>query len=166
MISSVDFLSRWFFESRQPSAGEAAISIGDPDQDAPPVLGQYGDRALRVQFLDIEPEDNWKHGIDIRHCLTLEQAEQIAAFLRRIHESEDRIDLVVHCEAGVSRSAAVALAAVAYARCGRRERDASFANTHVTRLLEDALGVNVIIPPPLEIGADSPLVGLDGRPLW
>lgn len=84
MISSVDFLSRWFFESRQPSAGEAAISIGDPDQDAPPVLGQYGDRALRVQFLDIEPEDNWKHGIDIRHCLTLEQAEQIAAFLRRI----------------------------------------------------------------------------------
>ncbi|MBE7423742.1 MAG: hypothetical protein HS110_15135 [Zoogloeaceae bacterium] len=166
MISSVDFLSRWFFESRQPSAGEAAISIGDPDQDAPPVLGQYGDRALRVQFLDIEPEICWKQWLDVNKCLTPQQAEVIAGFLRRIHAHEERIGLIVHCEAGVSRSAAVALAAVAYARCGRRERDASFANTHVTRLLGDALGVNVIIPPPLEIGADSPLVGLDGRPLW
>lgn len=166
MITSVDFLSRCFFESRQPSPDEAAISIGDPDQVAPQVLGQYGDRALRVQFLDIEPEDRWKHGIDIRNCMTPEQAGLIAAFLRRIHEREERIDLIVHCEAGVSRSAAVALATVAYARCGRRERDASFANTHVARLLGDALGVNVIIPPPLEIGADSPLVGLDGRPLW
>jgi len=166
MISSVDFLSRWFFESRQPAANEAAISVGDHDQATPAVLDGYGEKALRVQFLDVEPEDSWKHGFDIRHCLTPEQAEQIAVFLRRIHASEDRIDLIVHCEAGVSRSAAVALAAVAYTGCGRRERDASCANTHVTRLLGDALGVNVIIPPPLEIGADFPLVGLDGRPLW
>lgn len=165
MITTVDFLSRYSFEGRTPTPQDAVISIGDPDQGTPAVLSAYGVRVLRVQFLDIEPEVCWKHGIDIDKCLTQRQTEAIAGFLRAIHLLEERIDLVVHCEAGVSRSAAVALTAAAYAKCGRRERDASFANTHVVRLLGDELGVNVTIPPPMEIGADSPLI-LPGSALW
>ena len=166
MITSIDFLCRHVFESRRPQPNEAAISIGDPDQETPAILAEYGGRALRAQFHDIEPGNCRKYGFDIHHCLSIELADQIAGFLRTIHASENKLDLIVHCEAGVSRSAAVALAAAAYAKCGRRERDASCANNHVARLLGDALGVRVSIPQPLEIGADSPLVGLDGRPLW
>lgn len=39
---------------------------------------------------------------------SLSHAHAIRAFVDRLHECSDEIDLVVHCSAGVSRSAAVA----------------------------------------------------------
>lgn len=92
MITTVDFLSRYSFEARTPRPHDAAISIGDPDQEKPAILSAYGARAFRVQFLDINPEICWKHGLDINKCLTQLQAEDIAGFLRACPGGADRPD--------------------------------------------------------------------------
>lgn len=147
MITSVDFICRAFFEDRYPRPWEAAISIGDHDQKPPGVLHGYR-HALRLQFLDVEPEECRKHDIPHEKTFQSKQAMKVAAFIRTLHDLPDKIDVVVHCEAGISRSAAVASAVEAYSRCDRKERDACYANKHVVRLLENELGVQISIPNP------------------
>lgn len=158
MIQIVDFISRATFESRMSKPNEAVISIGDHDQPAPLVLSNYS-HGLRQQFLDIEPEDAWRHGLRCELAFQLAQATELAGFIRMLHGLPQKIDCIVHCEAGVSRSAAIALAIEAYANCDRVDRDACYANPHVVRLLSRELGVAIEIPPQPEVDSQVPFFG-------
>lgn len=149
MIKSVCFISRKEFESRCPLPNEVAISIGDPDQETPRILEDYED-SVRLRFLDLEPKECWKHGLDPAACMTVTQAEELANFIQCNHAQKEAISVVVHCEAGVSRSAAVALTIATYAGLALINRHPSFANPHVVQLLADELGVPVSIPAHLE----------------
>jgi protein-tyrosine phosphatase len=62
---------------------------------------KFGERH-KFQFLDIEKND---HCIDPKMKISDEQAEQLVALLQRAFDK--RMDVVVHCMAGVCRSGAV-----------------------------------------------------------
>lgn len=138
MIVAADFLSRRFFEDRVPGARDAVISIGDPDQATPACLSGY-DRWMRSRFLDLDPETCRLHRIPVEKCFSGSQASTMAKFILDTHSLPDPFSVIVHCEAGVSRSAGVVLAIARHARCPLPDRDISCANTHVTRMLSCAL---------------------------
>jgi predicted protein tyrosine phosphatase len=78
------------------------IQIVDPDMDHPESAHQFKE-VHKFKFLDLEQSDDcindaWK--------IQDEQAEQLVALLQ--HALEKRMDVVVHCVAGVCRSGAVA----------------------------------------------------------
>jgi predicted protein tyrosine phosphatase len=111
-------MSRLFAESTAKiiSVKHAIISITDPKQDLPvfgdnpnriAVLGQYFyDIDFTKQILkDDEPEIRRIYGFGL---FTDEQASEIVAFVKSVQNSV-RL-LLVHCDAGVSRSAGVAAA--------------------------------------------------------
>jgi predicted protein tyrosine phosphatase len=80
------------------------ISITDP-KSAPAVLAKWRGRkaALRLEFLDLE----FKRGTDIdKSTIQPCQAEEICRFAKEWHPKVEQI--IVHCEAGISRSAGVA----------------------------------------------------------
>jgi hypothetical protein len=78
------------------------IQIVDPDMDHPEPAHKFRE-VHKFKFLDLEKSDDcindaWKIQDD--------QAEQLVALLQ--HALEKRMDVVVHCVAGVCRSGAVA----------------------------------------------------------
>jgi rhodanese-related sulfurtransferase len=78
------------------------IQIVDPDLEHPEPAHKFGE-VHKFKFLDLEKSDDcindaWK--------IQDEQAEQLVALLQ--HALEKRMDVVVHCVAGVCRSGAVA----------------------------------------------------------
>lgn len=77
------------------------ISISEPD--APPAALQNGwHSVLRLDFHDIDhPEEPYL-------MFTIDQANQIIEFAELVAESNQIEGILVHCRAGVSRSAAVA----------------------------------------------------------
>lgn len=88
-----------FFSTPHDNMNIAVISISNVD-DYPPEL-KYFNEGLFLKFDDVE---------DGKNAITEEQAKSIAAFIK--HPGIDL--LVIHCGAGVSRSAAVAAAAMCY----------------------------------------------------
>jgi predicted protein tyrosine phosphatase len=101
MISKVEFISeRRACEITSGSAFQGIISITDPDwKDAPLTEEAWGD-ILRLKFHDIDKA--WQNYV----LISDEQADEIIAWLKE-HEDEFK-KIVVHCAAGISRSAAVA----------------------------------------------------------
>jgi protein-tyrosine phosphatase len=85
----------------------AVISISDVDKESPVFSTDSTNgifRCAKFHFADVE--------LDGENCITDEQATEIAAFVFEIHNTAERI--IVHCEAGVSRSAGVAGAIMKY----------------------------------------------------
>jgi predicted protein tyrosine phosphatase len=83
----------------------ALISINEPDAwDGMAKIAKGWHSVLRVSFHDVTMKS---HGMDalIRHC-SQEDARQIVDFVRKAAPEVEGI--LVHCRAGVSRSAAVA----------------------------------------------------------
>lgn len=159
MIMFTDFISRLMFERRELQPGDAVVSIGDPRQEVPVVFANYK-HGLREEFIDVEPQEVWKHdGIRYCDCMQVHQAERIAKFIRSMNDGKEKIRLYVHCEAGVSRSAAVALVAANYAGLDLT-RDACYANPHVVQLLGDAIGSIPDIPPA------PAFESIENKPLW
>jgi len=86
----------------EPSRREICISITDPQSDPAELSAQFAE-VLRVAFSDIvEPT-----GLPSHQLFAAEQATAIIEFLDRWPDV-DRI--VIHCNAGLSRSPGVALA--------------------------------------------------------
>lgn len=155
MLTSVEFMSLKAVKSLPPGASVAIISIRDSASARDlPSFGGFRD-VLPLHMLDVceehalhapgawanEPTDE-QH---LQYCEipdnfapSLSHAQAIRAFVDRLHGCADELDLVVHCSAGVSRSAAVALWAAE--RFGIALRDGAgvglgAANPRILRLL-------------------------------
>jgi predicted protein tyrosine phosphatase len=86
------------------SEPHAVISIREPGSDAPAIPENGSCRGvLRLSFHDVDRPEPAKEIL-----FTLEHANEICDFVSRVRE--EITTLVVHCEAGISRSAGVAAA--------------------------------------------------------
>lgn len=103
MISSVSFVNQATAESMVPTADWAMISItgyNPCDVDNEALLHPDWAEVLRLEFDDVSIRGDHLHGI------TPHQARQVIEFLNAVQDMVEKI--VVHCLAGVSRSAGVA----------------------------------------------------------
>ena len=91
------------YSCQQNSEISAVISISDYDKDAP-ILENNPDNGIisrcKLKFNDVDRGE--------AHAITDADAHKIMIFVAEIKENVDR--LIVHCKAGVSRSAGVAAA--------------------------------------------------------
>lgn len=114
MIQTINFISRREAECEQPSLfSDVLVSIGEPGQPLPNLQNGWRD-VLSLQFWDVE-EDLHKDG-QIYTGISVEQAEQIAEFIKRWHHRDEPVRFTAHCLAGISRSAGVALSTFDYTR--------------------------------------------------
>lgn len=104
---AVRIMPRAKAEAYAPGKNECCISIGSPGQALANLSSHFRD-TLRLQFHDLagfQREDgSWPDGST---QLVEDDADMIAEFVARNRDMEA---LVVHCEAGISRSVAVGLA--------------------------------------------------------
>lgn len=135
MFERALFLSRVEAEAFPGHPGAVLVSITDPETPAP-ALGPYWRDVLRLQFYDAD--DDVAEAVEREGLVVCHEpdARRIVSFLERWHgEPEGPPELVAHCEAGVSRSAAVArFAAERYGLAFRW--DHPWYNGRVLRLLE------------------------------
>jgi len=143
MIRSVDFISRLKAESLRARSDLAIISITEPEAD-PAVLSCHEDVILRLVFHDVDP------GAETTTRWTLfdpSRANEVVRFVRRLHADPQRFDLVTHCRAGISRSAALALFVAADTGCEfPRMPFAGLANKHILTTLENLTGMSLPRP--------------------
>ena len=105
MLNRVLFVGRATAETCGPWPDFALISLGEPDatEGDPQIQSGWYD-VLRLSFHDITPDT-----LDVEQAYTLmsdEDARKIVAFVR---ENAPNVEgIIVHCRAGISRSAAVA----------------------------------------------------------
>jgi predicted protein tyrosine phosphatase len=156
MIESVDFWPRLPAEDFPFSPLHAVISITDLKQEPARIAGA-GD-LLRLEFYDMtEPaDDDPRFGPET--LFSVDQARAVQELIARLQAQAEVRKVVVQCEAGVSRSAAIALFVEAATGCGFSTRDkAAQANRHVLRVLADVTGV-VAEPPPEKVAAGGILL--------
>lgn len=137
MIRSVDFISRLKAEALPERGDLAIISISEPEVD-PAVLKLSEDMILRTVFHDVDPGNDTASSwmlFDESH------ARHVIDFVRRIHDDPRLFDLVIHCKAGISRSAALALFAADDTGCDfPRKLFAGLANKHILSTLQKLTG--------------------------
>ncbi len=142
MIRSVDFISQADAEmlpGRPMQSLVAVISIATPGAWEP-ILADF-QHELRLEFHDVEDDAEPWVVFDRAH------AKQIIDFVDQLHASEEPLDVIVHCTAGISRSAAVAMFIESVTQCAfPRRKFAGFANRLVIRNLEAASGRSVSVP--------------------
>lgn len=113
MINSVTFWDRMRATDHEFDGSDCVISITDPDKLECPINGTSN--VLRLAFHDVVEVIRTA---DITMVPMLRH--QAVAIVQQLHEwQEDSIthNVIVHCEAGASRSAAVALYVYAYTGC-------------------------------------------------
>ena len=147
-ISKVQYTSRKLAEQLRGSPYMAVISITDPTTPEAR-LDPLFRHVLRLSFFDAVPADEFMPslpGLFDRHM-----AGQICTFLEELHAAPFEISLMVHCEYGISRSAAVALFAEALTGAPLEAREFTYeANQWVIDQLEARHpGVSVSVPLPL-----------------
>ena len=96
-VALADIPKRHHFDAGENSM---LIQIVDPCMTFPTPKHQFKE-VHQFEFLDLEGPDAWGHEFKI----TDEQAEQLVRLLQ--HALNKRMDVVVHCVAGVCRSGAV-----------------------------------------------------------
>jgi predicted protein tyrosine phosphatase len=99
MIRSVSFVSQLVACGMSPSAGQAIVSITEPGL-GPALLKPGWSDILRLEFHDVDAE------VEGYSLFTDAQADAVMDWLDAVEERVDAV--VVHCVAGISRSAAVA----------------------------------------------------------
>jgi predicted protein tyrosine phosphatase len=128
------FVGRHAVETCGPWSNWAVISIGEPNaSDGDPKVADGWHAVLRLSFHDVTPDS---HALDSGYTfMTDEDAARIVDFVRKVAPDVDGI--LVHCRAGISRSAAVAKWI-----CGQYRipfnRDYDKWNAHVYKLLCEA----------------------------
>lgn len=144
-IDRVFFASRELAESLAGNPYMAVISITDPGTPAAK-LDPLFKHVLRLSFFDAAPADDYTPPppgmFDYR------VAQEIDAFVSQLHAAPFDISVLVHCEFGVSRSAAVALFVEAYSGAPLQAREFTYeANTWVLdQLLSRYPALQVDIP--------------------
>lgn len=142
MILSVDFISQIEAEilpGTPLQSDVALISIATPSE-RPPQLPHFLER-LSVNFHDVEEDQEPWIAFNDDH------AKAVLEFIARIHAQEKGWRCVVHCKAGISRSAAVALYVAEATGCQfPRRQEASEANLLVLRVLAEASGLALAQP--------------------
>ncbi len=136
MLCSIDHLSRSAAEALRPDPDTAVISI--TDTGAPPARLEEGFwTVVRLVFDDVTAPTPWLGRVLVP--ISDAQADRLVEFLEHAHGSARRLALVCHCEAGISRSAAVAQFAAE--RYGLPfDPTYPFANIEVLRRLRTAAG--------------------------
>ena len=95
-ISQADFKEKW---NINPPDNSVCISIVDPTSAKKPKINDKWQKSLRLEFYDYDTEDDSGFG--------KKEAKEICEFVDQI--SQMQLDyIIVHCYAGISRSAAVA----------------------------------------------------------
>jgi predicted protein tyrosine phosphatase len=147
-ISRIRYTSRKQAEQLRGSPFEAVVSITDPTTPEA-VLDPLFRRVLRLSFFDAMPADPFippPSGM-FDHAM----AGQISTFIGELHAAPYETALLVHCEWGISRSAAVALFAEAMTGAPLEAREFTCdANQWVLeQLLQRHPGLEAMPPPPL-----------------
>lgn len=142
MIRSVDFISQAAAEllpGRPLRSNVAVISIATPGAREP-ILADFK-HLLRMAFHDVEDDAEPWVVFDSQH------AKAVIDFVDQLHATDEPMDVIVHCKAGISRSAAVALYIGSVCQCTMaRHKFAGFANRLIVRELEAASGKKVLVP--------------------
>ena len=133
MIQTIDFLSASRFEALQGDAGLAVVSITDPDSSDARIPAGFGP-VLHLKFDDLDEFS--LSGGSVGQVFSPADAHEVTSFLDRIHRDQNNRGLIVHCEMGRSRSAAVAWYALAYGGRFVNERRIDGINLLVLGLLE------------------------------
>lgn len=103
MLNRVMFVGRYTAETCGPWSDFAMISIGEPvASEGDPVIAEGWHDVLRLSFHDVTPSQNPDNAYTL---MTSDDADQIVAFVRCV--APDVEGIIVHCRAGISRSAAV-----------------------------------------------------------
>lgn len=145
MIKSIDFWPRVAAENYKFSDNNIVISITDPSQKLPNICHPYD--ILRLAFYDLTQatgESRYDSGL-----FTEIHAQEIINFLNKYHHTQEEKHLIVHCEAGISRSACVALFAHYYTKAQFDKIASTYAsNILIAGILSNVSGIDVIIPDP------------------
>lgn len=110
-INHVRYTSRKLAESLAGNPYMAVISITDPTTPEAK-LDPLFRHVLRLSFFDAVPADEFQPPLP--GLFNRQMARQIDDFVREIQAAPFAMSVMVHCEYGVSRSAAVALFVEAY----------------------------------------------------
>lgn len=146
-ISQIFYTSRASAESLAATPHMAVISITDPGTPPAKLDPRFKD-VLRLSFFDAEPADEYLPS-PITGMFDHVMARQIGDFVQKLHATPGNISLMVHCEYGVSRSAAVALFVAAYTDAPLAAREFSYAANAwvVDRLARQFPDLTIEIPP-------------------
>lgn len=154
-INRVMFVGRATAENCGPWPDFAMISIGEPDaQEGDPVILDGWHDVLRLSFHDVVPNQTMDGAYTL---MTSEDADKVVEFVRRVAPNVEGI--IVHCRAGISRSAAVAKWICAEYKVSFNHKYNRI-NDHVWRLmviagadsdaLRDDINLSVFIAEPLK----------------
>ena len=148
-IKHVLFASRELAESLAGNPYMAVISITDPatpDAKLDPMFRHV----LRLSFYDAVPADEYLPS-PLPGLFDYLMARQIRDFVGELHAAPFEISMMVHCEYGVSRSAAVALYVEALSGAPLEAREFTYeANQWVIdQLLQLHPDLDIDVPPRL-----------------
>lgn len=142
MIRSIDFISQIEAEALPGAplqSDVALISIATPGA-RPPKLGRFLEQ-VALEFDDVE--DNQEPSVAFGD----EHAKAILEFIARIHSQGKAWRCIVHCKAGISRSAAIAVYVAEATGCQfLRRKEAGKANLRILRVLSEASGLRLRRP--------------------
>ena len=158
MINDIDYLSSSRFEAMTGDLRTAVVSITDPGSSDARIPAGFGP-ALRLKFDDLD-ESSLGSG-SVGQAFSRLDAEAVVSFLDRVQGTPDITGLLVHCEMGRSRSAAVAWYALSFGGQMTRERRIDGINLLVLRMLEDAGGRRLPRPTGMLVPAGFNLSGRD-----
>ena len=146
-ISHVRFTSRKLAESLEGNPYMAVISITDPTTPEAR-LDPLFRHVLRLSFFDAVPADEYQPALP--GLFDRNMARSISGFVEELHAAPFEMTVMVHCEYGVSRSAAVALFVEAFSGAPLEAREFTYeANPWVLDTLlalHPALSVDVPTP--------------------
>jgi predicted protein tyrosine phosphatase len=150
-IKHVLFASRELAESLAGNPYMAVISItdpGTPEANLDPLFKHV----LRLSFFDALPADEFLPA-PMPGMFDHLMAAQISEFVKALHAAPFEISTMVHCEYGVSRSAAVALFVEAFTGAPLAAREFTYeANQWVIdRLLQVHPDLSIDIPSPTAV---------------
>lgn len=123
-INHVRFTSRKLAESLAGNPYTAVISITDPGTPEAR-LDPLFRHVLRLSFYDAVPADEYLPA-PLPGMFDLQMARRINAFVQELQTAPFDISVLVHCEYGVSRSAAVALFVESYSGAPLEAREFAY----------------------------------------